>query len=347
MERLARPMRLAVMVRSKKMMRLNNLMLVFATLLLMAPAGPIPFSNTLPALALMSFAIGFIQRDGAAVAAGYAFVVATVVYFGVLLGGVGFAAESSRAMLDCTFQQQSSKLDSTRARSKAVEQARLYKATWLTPATRRRPRRRPPARLLVFGGEATDHGLRPPGRLAVLERHVHHFVAAQRRAVPAAVLADEGAAVVLRRQRLPGVEQQPQRCHVRADGVVGHDRLGHQVRPLRLHALIHVLAVVAVGPAVEAICLPRREVIRHQVGADLVALVGHRPQLAGTRLPVQAGRVADARCKDAAATGGHVHFQHHRAAVFHGQAVLGDVAVGAHAHSWLMVMGRTLNSRTL
>jgi hypothetical protein len=83
-----------VMVRSKKMMRLNNLMLVFATLLLMAPAGPIPFSNTLPALALMSFAIGFIQRDGAAVAAGYGFVVATMVYFGVLLGGVGFAAES-------------------------------------------------------------------------------------------------------------------------------------------------------------------------------------------------------------------------------------------------------------
>nr|WP_246161400.1 hypothetical protein [Stenotrophomonas cyclobalanopsidis] len=33
----------------------------------------------------MSFAVGFIQRDG---------VVATVVYFGVLLGGVGFAAES-------------------------------------------------------------------------------------------------------------------------------------------------------------------------------------------------------------------------------------------------------------
>ncbi|MCU1038060.1 exopolysaccharide biosynthesis protein [Stenotrophomonas maltophilia] len=94
MERLSRPMRLAVMVRSKKMMRLNNLMLVFATLLLMAPAGPIPFSNTLPALALMSFAIGFIQRDGAAVAAGYGFVVATVVYFGVLLGGVGLAAES-------------------------------------------------------------------------------------------------------------------------------------------------------------------------------------------------------------------------------------------------------------
>jgi hypothetical protein len=94
MERLSRPMRLAAMVRSKKMMRLNNLALVFATILLMLPAGPIPFSNTLPALALMSFAIGFIQRDGAAVAAGYGFVVASVVYFGVLLGGVGFAAES-------------------------------------------------------------------------------------------------------------------------------------------------------------------------------------------------------------------------------------------------------------
>src|SRR6185437_1250339 len=35
---------------------------------------------------------------------------------------------------------------------------------------------------------------------------------------------------------------------------------------------------------------------------------------------------------DAAAAGGHVHFQHHRAAVLDGQAVLGDVAVGAHAH---------------
>jgi len=94
MERLSRPMRLAAMVRSRKMMRLNNLALVFATILLMLPAGPIPFSNTLPALALMSFAIGFIQRDGAAVAAGYGFVVASVVYFGVLLGGVGFAADS-------------------------------------------------------------------------------------------------------------------------------------------------------------------------------------------------------------------------------------------------------------
>lgn len=94
MERLSRPMRLAALVRSKKVMRLNNLALVLATLLLMAPAGPIPFSNTLPALALMAFAIGFIQRDGAAVAAGYGFVVATIVYFGVLLGGVGFAAES-------------------------------------------------------------------------------------------------------------------------------------------------------------------------------------------------------------------------------------------------------------
>ena len=94
MERLSRPMRLAGMVRSKRMMLLNNLAMVFATLLLMVPAGPIPFSNTLPALALMAFAVGFIQRDGAAVAAGYAFVVVTVVYFAVLLGSVGFAADS-------------------------------------------------------------------------------------------------------------------------------------------------------------------------------------------------------------------------------------------------------------
>lgn len=94
MERLSRPMRLAVMVRSKRMMRLNNLAMVFATLLLMVPAGPIPFSNTLPALALMAFAVGFIQRDGAAVLAGHVFVLVTVVYFAVLLGSVGVAADS-------------------------------------------------------------------------------------------------------------------------------------------------------------------------------------------------------------------------------------------------------------
>ncbi len=153
------------------------------------------------------------------------------------------------------------------------------------------------------------------------------------------MFAYERATVVLRRQRLRGVEHQAQRRHVRADGVVRHDGLGHQVRALRLHALVHVLAVVAVGPAVEAVFLHRGQVIGHQVGTDLVALVGHRPQLASARLQVQAGGVADARCVDAAATGGHVHFQHHRAAVFDSQPVLGDVAVGAHAHVQLAAIG--------
>jgi hypothetical protein len=51
----------------------------------------VPFSNTLPALALLLYAIGFIQRDGVAVLLGHLANIGTVVYFGALLGGGGLA----------------------------------------------------------------------------------------------------------------------------------------------------------------------------------------------------------------------------------------------------------------
>ena len=58
---------------------------------LMAPFGLVPFTNTLPALALLLYGIGFIQRDGVAVLLGHLSNVATIVYFSVLLGGGGLA----------------------------------------------------------------------------------------------------------------------------------------------------------------------------------------------------------------------------------------------------------------
>lgn len=64
--------------------RVNGLALIFSGALLMAPLGLIPFSNTLPALAILLLAIGMSQRDGLVVLAGYAMIVATLVYFGVL-----------------------------------------------------------------------------------------------------------------------------------------------------------------------------------------------------------------------------------------------------------------------
>ena len=62
-------------------------------LLLMLPFGLVPFSNTLPALALLAYAIGFIQRDGVAVLLGHVANVGTIVYFSVLIGGGGLVAQ--------------------------------------------------------------------------------------------------------------------------------------------------------------------------------------------------------------------------------------------------------------
>jgi hypothetical protein len=64
--------------------RINGLALVFSGVLLMAPLGLIPFSNTLPAFAILLLAVGMSQRDGAVVIAGYAMIVATLLYFGLL-----------------------------------------------------------------------------------------------------------------------------------------------------------------------------------------------------------------------------------------------------------------------
>ncbi len=71
--------------------RVNGLALIFAGILLMAPLGLVPFSNTLPAFAILLLAVGMSQRDGLVVLAGHAMILATLVYFAVL-AWLAFAA---------------------------------------------------------------------------------------------------------------------------------------------------------------------------------------------------------------------------------------------------------------
>ncbi|MGD9477514.1 exopolysaccharide biosynthesis protein [Shinella sp. G-2] len=66
------------------MNRVNGLVLMGAGVLLMAPLGLIPFSNTLPGVAILLLAAGISQRDGLVVIAGYVMVVLTIVYFAAL-----------------------------------------------------------------------------------------------------------------------------------------------------------------------------------------------------------------------------------------------------------------------
>jgi hypothetical protein len=91
MERISRPHRLPRLVDNGPLRLVNDAAFILAALLLMAPFGLIPFSNTLPALALLLYAVGFIQRDGGAVLLGHAANIGSLVYFGVLIGSGGLA----------------------------------------------------------------------------------------------------------------------------------------------------------------------------------------------------------------------------------------------------------------
>ncbi|MFM7749439.1 MAG: exopolysaccharide biosynthesis protein [Opitutaceae bacterium] len=70
-------------------LRLHALAVCAGALLLLLPLGGIPFTNTLPALVVVVGTLGMLERDGAAVAAAYGLLVATLAYF-ALFAGVAF-----------------------------------------------------------------------------------------------------------------------------------------------------------------------------------------------------------------------------------------------------------------
>ena len=91
LERISRPHRLAGLVDGRVANLFNNLAFILAALLLMAPFGFVPFSNTLLGVALLFYGIGLIQRDGVAIVLGHAANILTIIYFGILIGGGGLA----------------------------------------------------------------------------------------------------------------------------------------------------------------------------------------------------------------------------------------------------------------
>lgn len=90
LERLSRPGRMR-WATSGNAELVNDAALIVAALLLVAPFGFIPFSNTLPAVALLFLAIGSLQRDGVCVVLGHCAILATAAYFLLLVGGGGMA----------------------------------------------------------------------------------------------------------------------------------------------------------------------------------------------------------------------------------------------------------------
>ena len=176
--------------------------------------------------------------------------------------------------------------------------------------------------------EAGEDIHRLSGRAPGGERHEDDLIAAARLAIPRPVLPDECPVPVSLRQRCPLGEREPQRGRVAAERIVGDDRLGHQVRSLRLDPGVHVLSVIAERPSVEATVLHRGQVVGHEIAAEFVPLVHHRPQHAGFRLPGHSVGIAQARGKHPGLPGGRIDFQNGRAAILLVQSVLGRVAVG-------------------
>lgn len=91
LEKISRPHRLPGLTSEGLMAFLNHLSFILAALLLMAPFGFIPFSNTLPALALIFLAVGLMQKDGGSILLGYLSNLATIVYFAFLIAGGGYS----------------------------------------------------------------------------------------------------------------------------------------------------------------------------------------------------------------------------------------------------------------
>ena len=100
LERVSRPHRLNWLASTGFADAVNNSGLILGALLLMAPFGLVPFSNTLPGLALLFLAIGLLQRDGLCILFGHFANLATIVYFALLLlGGNAVIREVLRHIL--------------------------------------------------------------------------------------------------------------------------------------------------------------------------------------------------------------------------------------------------------
>lgn len=88
LERLTRP-RLGALIRPSVVRLLGLVVLLNAVLIIL----PIPLGNTLPAVAVMTMALGLIARDGVAVAAGLVLSVGALAGSAALVGGAVWLAE--------------------------------------------------------------------------------------------------------------------------------------------------------------------------------------------------------------------------------------------------------------
>src|SRR5688572_14857907 len=102
-----------------------------------------------------------------------------------------------------------------------------------------------------------------------------------------------------------------------------------EIRAIRLHALVHMLAEVAVGPAIKPAVLHRSDVVGHEVAPDLVTLIDGDPKVFALGLPIHAVWIAQSRREQACRISRSINFPD-GGATFFDVAVFSVIAVGAH-----------------
>jgi len=88
LEKISKPHRLNILINNKIANRINGLMILFASVLLMLPFGLMPFSNTLPASIIFFLSIGILQKDGIVIILGYFSILGTFSYFGMFFSTI-------------------------------------------------------------------------------------------------------------------------------------------------------------------------------------------------------------------------------------------------------------------
>lgn len=90
-EKISKPQRMRRLASTESALIFNNLCFILSAILLMMPFGFVPFSNTLPAVALICLALGMMQQDGLTILWGHLCNAFTLVYFGFLIAGGGWS----------------------------------------------------------------------------------------------------------------------------------------------------------------------------------------------------------------------------------------------------------------
>jgi hypothetical protein len=91
LEKISTPHRLNLLINNKIANKINGLLVLVGSILLMLPFGLMPFSNTLPALIILFLSIGIIQKDGIIIILGYFSMLGTFIYFGLFFSTITLA----------------------------------------------------------------------------------------------------------------------------------------------------------------------------------------------------------------------------------------------------------------